>query len=647
MASASRANVIKELKQIAMRRKLFTIPILLLVVVLAVAACGDAEPTAAPAAPTAPPVEVVVTATPGPAPTAGPTGTPVLVVVTATPDPNAMPGPTAAPVEVVVTATPGPTPTPAPTPEPVQVVVTATPAPATAAPAPVAANIVVVLDTLERELWLHHYGGSTMFNPRHTMNEQLAVWTPGYTENQLAESWELSGDSTVLTMKLRQNIPFHDGDMFVAEDVVRAYSLLYEEEASHAGLSTISPLFGDTKESLLEHVRAIDDNTVEMRSEIPYGQWVGTIIGPTSAPFHVVNSSYLDAVGTDEAAANPVGTGPFEFDEHKRGESIRVRAVENHWRQTPSVATVEFLIVPQYATQLALIASGRADIMSISTAQLAQARNVGAQLKVDESGYNVWYALRGQIPPEHDNYDGSLPWVDGDDPERAKKVRLALNLAINRQEIIDNLYGGFGTPSALGACTFPVHTQWAGTAEPYGYDLDQAKALLAEAGYADGFDISIPLYDQASGPVGEVLHEAVADSWRQLGLNVSTVPGEWTNFREILINITDPELTYYWYCNFSDPDPMRYYNFFYHTSRPLWFGSDELEVRLDAANAALLPEDREGPITAINQYMYDGHYWIPMFVLPKLYAISERVDNWPLIPGHLRVHNLEFLTVKQ
>ena len=225
-----------------MRRKLFTIPILLLVVVLAVAACGDAEPTAAPAPTAAPPVEVVVTATPGPAPTAGPTSTPVLVVVTATPDPNAMPGPTTAPVEVVVTATPGPTPTPAPTPAPVQVVVTATPAPAPATaapPPPVAANIVVVLDTLERELWLHHYGGSTMFNPRHTMNEQLAVWTPGYTENQLAESWELSGDSTVLTMKLRQNIPFHDGDTFVAEDVVRTYSLIYEEEASHQGLRTI------------------------------------------------------------------------------------------------------------------------------------------------------------------------------------------------------------------------------------------------------------------------------------------------------------------------------------------------------------------------------------------------------------------------
>ena len=147
-----------------------------------------------------------------------------------------MAGPTSPPVEVVVTATPGPTPTPAPTPEPVLVVVTATPgptAPPTAAPAPVAANIVVTLDTLERELWLHHYGGSTMFNPRHTMNEQLAVWTPGYTENQLAESWELSGDSTVLTIKLRQNIPFHDGDTLVADDVVRTYSLIYEEEASH------------------------------------------------------------------------------------------------------------------------------------------------------------------------------------------------------------------------------------------------------------------------------------------------------------------------------------------------------------------------------------------------------------------------------
>ena len=405
-----------------MRRKLFTIPIVLLAVVLAVAACGDADPTAAPA-PTAPPVEVVVTATPGPTTPPEPTPEPVTVIVTATPDPDAMQeGPTPEPVEVVVTATPGPTPTPAPTPEPVEVVVTATP---TAAPAPVAANIVVTLDTLERELWLHHYGGSTMFNPRHTMNEQLAVWTPGYTEAQLAESWELSGDSTVLTIKLRQNIPFHDGDTLTAEDVVRTYSLIYEEEASHQGLRTIQPLFGDTKESLLDHIRAVDDNTVEMRSEIPYAQWLESIFGSTNTPYLVVNSSYLDAVGVDAAAATPVGTGPFEFDEHNRGESIRVRAVQDHWRKTPSVATVTFQIVPQYATQLALIASGRADIMSISPLQVAQARNVGAQLKVDDTGYNVWYAIRGLIQPEHANYDPAVgrrrrPRVGGQGPPRAK-----------------------------------------------------------------------------------------------------------------------------------------------------------------------------------------------------------------------------------
>ena len=352
MASASRANVIKELKQIAMRRKLFTIPILLLVVVLAVAACGDAEPTAAPAPTAAPPVEVVVTATPGPTSTSAPTSGSRAGGrhrhtrsernggadrrarrggghrhPWADPDAGTDPRTRASGGHRHAGLLPPPR-------QP-----------------PVAANIVVVLDTLERELWLHHYGGSTMFNPRHTMNEQLAVWTPGYTENQLAESWELSGDSTVLTMKLRQNIPFHDGDTFVAEDVVRTYSLIYEEEASHQGLRTIMPLFGDTKESLLEHVRAIDDNTVEMRSEKPYGQWLESIFGSTNTPYLVVNASYIEAVGTDEAAANPVGTGPFEFDEHKLGESIRVRAVENHWRQTPSVATVEFLIVPQYATQ--------------------------------------------------------------------------------------------------------------------------------------------------------------------------------------------------------------------------------------------------------------------------------------------------------
>jgi ABC-type transport system substrate-binding protein len=320
-----------------------------------------------------------------------------------------------------------------------------------------------------------------------------------------------------------------------------------------------------------------------------------------------------------------------------------VEAIPNHWRKTSSIKFVDYQIVPEYATQLALVATAKADIINLTASQVNQARRVGSKIVVDDAGYNVWYALRGQIPESHKNYDGTLPWVDGKDPERAKKVRLALNLAIDRQGIINRLYGGIGQVSAMGACTFPGQPWYYG--DPYPYDSARAKALLAEAGYANGFDLEIPLYDQASGPVGLSLHDVVADQWRQIGVKVKTVPAEFTVFREILLKIEQPKLTYYWYCNFSDPDPMRYYNFFYHVANPVWFGSAALEPMLDKANAGLTSEQRKDPIIAINKYFRDNHYWVPMFVLPKMYATSQRIDKWPLVSGHLRVHNIEYMTL--
>jgi peptide/nickel transport system substrate-binding protein len=195
--------------------------------------------------------------------------------------------------------------------------------------------------------------------------------------------------------------------------------------------------------------------------------------------------------GEDEAERHPLGTGPWKFVEHVRGDRIVYEAVENQWRAVPHFKRLVFLKIPEPATRMAMLWAGSVDVIEIGGEYVEELKAVGIRTLTMPNVAWVWGILGGQWPTKP-SYDAAVPWAQPD-AERARKVRLALNVAVDKQAIIQQVLGGLGT--AAGAVNYYPTTPWATEAllKPYPYDPAKAKALLAEACYPKGFEVTMNL----------------------------------------------------------------------------------------------------------------------------------------------------------
>ena len=235
--------------------------------------------------------------------------------------------------------------------------------------------------------------------------------------------------------------------------------------------------------------------------------------------------------GAREASKDIAATGPWEIDSHESGEVWRFKAVENHWRQTPYFAEFNMWSIPEEAARVAGFQTGKLDIMEMGFDSLPTVEAVeGAVIVSWPYGGQVGMNIYGQTygvdkdgnPYEH--LDCANAWVSCDeDPtseewQKAVKVKKALAISIDRQAIVDTFLAGLGSPLYL--------RDWMGheaKADPrwtHEYDAEMAKQLLAEAGYPDGF--SITLTPAIRGAPAEVeTCEAVAQYWEAVGIDVN------------------------------------------------------------------------------------------------------------------------------
>lgn len=288
----------------------------------------------------------------------------------------------------------------------------------------------------------------------------LWVNDAGGLDPALAESYEISADGLTYTFHLRQGVTFHNGYPLTAADVVFTYN------RGLTGGFEYSYTYERAKT-----VTAIDDFTVEMTTEAP-----DPIFLRSMATLAIQSAKFHAEVGEDAFVAHPMGTGPFMFVEWKKGESITMAANPTYWNVGyPKVANLIFRPIPESATRLAAVQTGEVDIVGrLSAEEAATLKNVDGvtlvQYPIDRVFYIAFNNLTSGVGQ----------------PTEDARVRIAMNYAVDVDAIIDALFNGFATPAvglvAPGNLGFD-------NADPFGYDPEKAKALLAEAGYADGFSI--------------------------------------------------------------------------------------------------------------------------------------------------------------
>jgi peptide/nickel transport system substrate-binding protein len=307
----------------------------------------------------------------------------------------------------------------------------------------------------------------------------------------LAESWSISPDSKVYEFKLRKGVKFHNGDPLTAEDVIFSFQ---RYKAAQAKI-----IHGKT-----EKMEAVNPHLVRFTFKEPFPDFLEYLLPGATAIGWVVPKKYIEKVGDAGFKKNPIGAGPYKFVEFVTGVRLVGEAFEEYWRKVPHIKRMEFNIVSEPATRLAMARRGEVDIATLMQGvfyeDLKKDPNLRMLPPLSPTRWLVYITSQ---------WDPKSPWADA-------RVRKAASLAIDRKTLADVHMPGCGPIGSLALEGDPMGLDF----PPDPYDPERAKKLLAEAGYAKGFHGG-KFYPYQGGywPYGE----QIANYWKAIGINVDSI----------------------------------------------------------------------------------------------------------------------------
>ena len=440
----------------------------------------------------------------------------------------------------------------------------------------------------------------------------------------LAESWDISDDGLEYTFHLRQGVKFHNGNDFTAEDVAYTFHRMLTVEG---GVNTEfidqikgadELLAGET--DTLEGVEVVDDYTIKVTLKEPFAGFLASISSPGVS---IYDSEATEAAG-DQFGMDPavtVGTGPFEFSSWSFNNQLVLTRNEDYWKGASGLPGVVIKIIPNTETQSMMFESGELDILDLDYAadsvdrftetypdQIVQGPRVGI----------VYFTMNFNKEPFQD-----------------VRVRKAVQMSIDRQAILDALYGGRGQ---VEQGIFPHGLiGFNPDQEEIKYDPEAAKTLLAEAGYADGFDMEIAADSSASDTMTMAL-EIVSDQLAEVGIRAEIKNYDESTWLETRKSGELGSFMSTWSADYNDPDNF-IYTFFGNEEktriRSINYPDTEVMERVAKARTIVNENERLAEYKALEEkIIHEDAAWVPMFSRLHLFAVSKRVQGFaPLWSG--------------
>jgi peptide/nickel transport system substrate-binding protein len=506
--------------------------------------------------------------------------------------------------------------------------------------APPEGTLTVAVATFGNERWLPNlYVGAedVVLKPMYENLLSRDIKT-GELVPMLAERWQVLDGGRTWKFHLRKGVQFHRGAGEVTAEDVR---FTFTQIAKEGSANSLAPEF-----RLIKSMEVEDRYTITVRFDKPsvvFGNKVTQGLFASSA--FIQSKRHIESATEQGAERNPVATGPWKFAEHVRGDRIVYEAVENHWRATPHWKRLVLLKVPEPATRMAMLRAGSVDVIEIGGEYVDELKKAGVRTLVMPNVSWVYIILGGQWPSKP-TYDPKVPWAQPD-AERARKVRLALNLAVDKQAIMQRVLGGLG--SVVGSWLSYPTDAWASETlkKPFPYDPARAKALLAEAGYPNGFDVTMNLTAWPGRGYLPDVGEAVATYWEKVGVRAKRRPVDRAVFAADFRARAYSGVTLAYAAPLVAPEPWEVLirggytkaalNLFMEHPKLDEF-IERLAVQPNAAERVRIMRDEMGP------WLYE---YIPGVAIGAAHAIAgvgPRVGEWPLIPGHMGFHNWEYVT---
>ncbi|MBM7662570.1 peptide/nickel transport system substrate-binding protein [Bacillus mesophilus] len=309
-------------------------------------------------------------------------------------------------------------------------------------------------------------------------------------------------DDTTWEFKLREGVKFHDGTDFTAEAVKMTLERILDPEFASPRAVVLN---------MITEVVVVDDYTVHIKTKFPFAPLpahlahnAGSIIAPSA--IEEENS------GGKKVNDNPIGSGPFKFVSWSPGAEIKFERNEDFWGEKAKVETMSFVTVPEQATRNAMLETGEAHVIQVGSSDVTYMEGIDTVELTSVRGTRMDYLGFNMNVKPFDNL----------------KVRQAISMAINKDDIVNGILDGQGVP-AVGPLAPTVVGNYQGLT-PLAYDVDAAKALLAEAGFADGFKTTLMVNDgnKERADMAELIQAQLAP----LGIDVSIEIIEWGAFLE-------------------------------------------------------------------------------------------------------------------
>lgn len=334
--------------------------------------------------------------------------------------------------------------------------------------------------------------------------EGLLRFKPGTLEIEpaLAESYTASEDGMSYTFKLRSGVKFHDGSELNAE----AVKFNFDRIRSEGGEFPMAFLFSSIAEVIVD-----DPMTVTFKLSEPFAPLLANFAGPSAL---IVSPAAVEKSG-EEFGRNPSGTGPFKFVTWESNRQVAIEANPDYWGTKPTLKGIVFRPITDANARVAELLAGGVDLLTELPADSVKQLGTDPKFKVyDVTAPSVWFLILNLK----------------EEPLKDVRVRQALNYAINKDSLVNDVLQG---TAAVADSPVPEAFNWAynETLAPYPYDPEKAKALLAEAGYPDGFETNFLVTEGGSGMLDPVaMGTAIQADLAAVGVKANIQTYEWNTF---------------------------------------------------------------------------------------------------------------------
>ncbi|MFC1885825.1 ABC transporter substrate-binding protein, partial [Thermodesulfobacteriota bacterium] len=391
-------------------------------------------------------------------------------------------------------------------------------------------------------------------------------------------------------------------------------------------LSVTKGEFGGEMRRKIDKVEVVDQGAVIVHFKTPYPAFIdclGKLLG-------IIPKSYVEKMGDAGFSKTPIGAGPFKAVKFKQDVFFEFEAVDNHYRKSPNVKHFRYLNVPENQTRIAMLTTDEVDVCHLPYGTFYQVR--------DNPKYRVVYSKNA--------YVASLAYYDLAHPDRKSpfkdvRVRKAAALAIDRKMICEKVLHGLHDPG--GSFIAPYTIGYDPSVPPHPYDPKQAKALLKEAGYPNGFDIEIQCPPQYKTET-----QAIAANLNAVGIRAKVVVPEAGIRSRMVRSRKATGLARHpgpWWMGRRHPAAAL--DHFSDSATWCFYTTPEIDKAMMELGQMTDEKEITKKVRQITKKYAEEYIRAPLWVVNVPYGLGPRVKYWEQTPGWLFAVNFEFLELKE